>query len=587
MRRRSWLWSAVTALVVSALVPATVLAQPSAFVYASANGSASVVGYQADAAGALAALPMPSIGAGTKPAGVVVSPDGTSLYTVSQGDATVAQYTVAPDGSLAPKAPAQVATGPSPLDAAITPDGAHLYVSNQGDGSVSIYAIGAGGLLTPAGSMSAGAGVASLAVSPDGSHLYVADFVGSELAQFAIAADGALVPLSPARVSAGTAPFDVAVSADGRSVYVTDQTNVGSVLQYDVGAGGTLTPKATAAVAAERLPAGIVVGAQGAYVANFGSGSVSQYDIGPGGALVPKATPTVAAGLNPWELALSPDAASLYVSNFGAASISQFDVGAGGALAAKAVAVVASGVRPVGLAVVRAPDVTPPSIDLRAPAEGAVVERGADVPADYACSDDGGSGLTACAGTVPDGAPIDTSHVGSFTFSVVARDGAGHETTVTHTYRVEQPPFAWGGFRRPLSDPPRLNVADAGDEIAIRFTLGGFQGFDILAAGSPSYARVDCDDPSDQIGPTRPAKSALHPRVRFGLGTYRFVWDTKTFWAQTCRRLTLTLADGTSHDLLFRLGSPGSTRVWRVAIARARAAKARAARAERAAISRR
>ena len=51
----------------------------------------------------------------------------------------------------------------------------------------------------------------------------------------------------------------MAVSADGRSVYVTD-ANDDALSQYDVGArGGALTPKTPATVPAGDLPVGVAV----------------------------------------------------------------------------------------------------------------------------------------------------------------------------------------------------------------------------------------------------------------------------------------------------------------------------------------
>jgi hypothetical protein len=81
------------------------------------------------------------------------------------------------------------------------------------------------------------------------------------------------------------------------------------------------------------------------------------------------------------------------------------------------------------------PDTTPPSIDLRAPADGALVERGSELLADFDCSDDG-SGVESCRGTVADGEPVDTSDLGEKTFTVSARDVAGNSFEVTHTYTV-------------------------------------------------------------------------------------------------------------------------------------------------------
>ena len=82
------------------------------------------------------------------------------------------------------------------------------------------------------------------------------------------------------------------------------------------------------------------------------------------------------------------------------------------------------------------PDTTPPAVDLRSPAGGATVPRGESVEVDFSCSDEGGSGIESCVGTVADGELLDTSALGPVSVTVTARDAAGNETVVTHTVTV-------------------------------------------------------------------------------------------------------------------------------------------------------
>ncbi|HEY6780185.1 MAG TPA: PxKF domain-containing protein [Thermoleophilaceae bacterium] len=82
------------------------------------------------------------------------------------------------------------------------------------------------------------------------------------------------------------------------------------------------------------------------------------------------------------------------------------------------------------------PDTTSPTVDLRTPPDGATYTRGEQVAADYDCADEGSSGLESCVGSVADGAPIDTASAGEHSFSVTARDAAGNETAVSHSYTV-------------------------------------------------------------------------------------------------------------------------------------------------------
>ena len=82
-------------------------------------------------------------------------------------------------------------------------------------------------------------------------------------------------------------------------------------------------------------------------------------------------------------------------------------------------------------------DFTRPQIDIRTPADGGEYGLGDGVRVDYACTDEpGGSGLAECVGSSSDGAPLDTSHVGTFTFHVTAVDAAGNVASATSTYRV-------------------------------------------------------------------------------------------------------------------------------------------------------
>ena len=83
------------------------------------------------------------------------------------------------------------------------------------------------------------------------------------------------------------------------------------------------------------------------------------------------------------------------------------------------------------------PDLTPPSIELRTPVNAGGYDLGANVTVDFSCVDThGGSGIQLCQGTLPNGAPLDTSHAGTFTFQVTALDNAHNLATATSTYSV-------------------------------------------------------------------------------------------------------------------------------------------------------
>src|SRR5512133_1402076 len=105
--------------------------------------------------------------------------------------------------------------------------------------------LGAGGQLTPLSppSVAVAGRAENIAVSPDGKSVYVTGDSGSpayagEIFQYDVGPEGTLSPKTPAKVATGDlAPGNVAVSPDGKSVYVTassgDPTYQSYVLQYD------------------------------------------------------------------------------------------------------------------------------------------------------------------------------------------------------------------------------------------------------------------------------------------------------------------------------------------------------------------
>jgi hypothetical protein len=82
------------------------------------------------------------------------------------------------------------------------------------------------------------------------------------------------------------------------------------------------------------------------------------------------------------------------------------------------------------------PVVTPPSITIASPANSATYEQSQAVNAIYSCTAPAPAGVTSCAGPVTNGAPIDTSTLGSRTFTVNAQDTDGGTATKTVGYTV-------------------------------------------------------------------------------------------------------------------------------------------------------
>ena len=109
---------------------------------------------------------------------------------------------------------------------------------------------------------------------------------------------------------------------------------------------------------------------------------------------------------------------------------------------------------------------------------------------------------------------------------------------------ADAPVYAWGGFRSPVQPLPAVNRAEAGRSVPVKFSLGGDQGLDVLAAGSP--ASVPCGAPAPETGPT--AAVAYDPVTQL----YQYDWKTLKAWRGTCRDLVLRLADGSEQRARFR-----------------------------------
>jgi hypothetical protein len=293
-----------------------------------------------------------------------------------------------------------------------------------------------------------------------------------------------------------------------------------------------------------------------------------------------------------------------------------------------------SGAYTIALTGTRSCDFTPPIVDLRSPSHGANVALGAELVVDFSCSDEGGSALQSCVGTVADGATLDTSTLGPKTVTVTARDGAGNETSASATVEVvdrgtptvelrtpadgasysvgaevladyecgDEPggsgivscvgDVAFGaaldtatpgrrfftatatdragntasrtvaydvvlvhdfkGFRWPVEDFPALNRWTAGEPVPVRFSLGGYQGLDVLAPGYPQVAKVDCGAGEEPRG-GRPARSvSWHKRLRYRQHSYIFMWRTERDWSRDCRQFLIELKDGSLHRAEFR-----------------------------------
>lgn len=178
-------------------------------------------------------------------ADIAVSPDGRNVFLTSVGAGGVvlnfardaasgALARIGCTGSAVPGCPTPI-IGPSasPAGLAVSPDSANVYVRTtngmvvldrnpvtlalvQKGGAAGCFAASVSGCTASAGLT--GTGLSKFAVAPDGAHVYAAFDGGVSI--FPRGPGGALAPASTVSGAAMTNAGTVAVSADGRSVYL-------------------------------------------------------------------------------------------------------------------------------------------------------------------------------------------------------------------------------------------------------------------------------------------------------------------------------------------------------------------------------
>jgi hypothetical protein len=112
--------------------------------------------------------------------------------------------------------------------------------------------------------------------------------------------------------------------------------------------------------------------------------------------------------------------------------------------------------------------------------------------------------------------------------------------------------YRFGGFFQPVDNWPVVNTVKAGSTIPVKFSLGGNQGLSIMRAGSPSSMAVSCVGTVNRSDAIEETVTATNSGLKFSGNRYHYNWKTSASWARSCRKLRITLVDGTTHEALFR-----------------------------------
>jgi hypothetical protein len=112
--------------------------------------------------------------------------------------------------------------------------------------------------------------------------------------------------------------------------------------------------------------------------------------------------------------------------------------------------------------------------------------------------------------------------------------------------------YAFTGFLQPVDNPAVVNKVKAGRSIPVKFSLAGDHGLAVLQAGSPTTTAFSCGSlTSEDLIEETVSASSSGLTYDATANQYNYVWKTNTGWANGCRRLVLTLKDGTRHEALF------------------------------------
>lgn len=151
------------------------------------------------------------------------------------------------------------------------------------------------------------------------------------------AVPGVLTALVSPTISAGTNPYDIAISPDGASVYVTNSgSNTISMYSRDTSTG-VLSALATPTISTGTKPYAIAISPDGTsvYATNFNSSTLSMYSRNIiTGALTAMTTPTISTNSGPNSIIISRDGKFVYVNNYNSSSISMYFRNSSGILTA-------------------------------------------------------------------------------------------------------------------------------------------------------------------------------------------------------------------------------------------------------------
>jgi hypothetical protein len=195
-------------------------------------------------------------------------------------------------------------------------------------------------------------------------------------------------------------------------------------------------------------------------------------------------------------------------------------------------------------------DITPPTINIVTPANGATYTLNQAVPSNYSCTDP--SGVNSCSGPVANGSNINTASVGTKSFTVNATHTLGNSSSATNNYSVN---YNFSGFLAPVNNPDVVNTGKAGRTYPVKWQLRDANSAYIsalTAITSVTYKSTSCGaftgDPTDALETSTTGGTSL--RYDSTTNQYIYNWSTSS---TGCYTLFLKLDSGQVFYAYFNL----------------------------------
>jgi YVTN family beta-propeller protein len=299
----------IICLIVLGTITNVIASGPYAYVTNDADSTVSVIDASKKSVVKTIQLPVNA----KKPYGIAVSPDGAKAYVANYGSGNVSVINTRTFSIITSIRVGQVPYD-TPWDIAVNPSGTKAYVTHgiwgAVPGSVSVIDTSTFSVTT---TIKVGHSPEGIAVNAARSEAYVANCYGNDVSVIDMDTNAAL----PTTISAVTVPHSVAVSRDGKWAYVTDGGTADGNGNWIYGKNVTVINTSTHAVDKTLMvgtnsdPYGVAVSPDGGtiWVTDDSQNSVSVIDTSTNSPSVIK------VGQNPLGIAFTPDGKYVYVVN--------------------------------------------------------------------------------------------------------------------------------------------------------------------------------------------------------------------------------------------------------------------------------